>query len=201
MPRARAILDQAAVTAAFAPDGLHGVSAAEVAQRAGVAKPTLYAHGRSKEAVFAACVEAEVEWLLARLDTADRRTIGRPLHLRGAALALALLDHAARRPAAFRLLHFTAAHRRSAVAADVERALGRIPDRIAVALRRDLAEERAAGALPAARALHGAAVGIAAGGVDDRSAAAAMVGRGVAAALRPPAPEPYAPSHIELGVY
>lgn len=202
MPRPRAILDQAAITEAFAPDGLHGVSAAEVAQRARVAKPTLYAHGRSKDAIFATCVEAEVERLVARLHAADLRTVGQPLNQRAAALALALLDHAARRPAAFRLLHVTARHRRSTVAAEVDRALGRIPDRIAVALRRDLPETRgdAEQVATAARALHGAAAGIA-GGVEDRSAAAAMLGRAVAAGLRPAAPEPYTPGSIELGVY
>src|SRR3954471_3633483 len=118
MPRARAILDQTAIAAAFAPDGLHGVSAAEVAARAGLAKPTLYAHGRSKDAVFAACVEHEVERLVARLHAADTRAPRQRRHRRGAALALALLDHAARRPEAFRLLHVTAPHRRSTVAAD-----------------------------------------------------------------------------------
>ena len=199
MPRARAILDQTAITAAFAPDGLHGVSAAEVAARAGIAKPTLYAHGRSKDAVFAACVEFEVERLVARLHTADVRTAGQPLHQRAAALALALLDHAARRPEAFRLLHVTASHRRSTVARDVDRALGRIPDRIATALARDVKERETSLFFHAARGLHGAAVGLA--GVEDREAAAAMLGRAVAAGLRSPAPEPEVPAQIELGVY
>src|SRR4051794_31970149 len=188
MPRARAILDQTAIAAAFAPDGLHGVSAAEVAARAGIAKPTLYAHGRSKDAVFAACVEFEVERLVARLHAADTRTAGHPLHQRAAALALALLDHAARRPDAFRLLHVTAPHRSSTVAQDVDRSLGRIPDRIATALARDEAgvEKRAPSLFfHAARGLHGAAVGLA--GVEDREAAAAMLGRAAAAGLRSPA--------------
>ena len=199
MPRARAILDQTAITAAFAPDGLHGVSAADVAARAGIAKPTLYAHGRSKDAIFAACVEFEVERLVARLHAADTRTAGQPLHQRAAALALALLDHAARRPEAFRLLHVTARHRSSTVAHDVDRALGRIPDRIATALARDVKERETSLFLQAARGLHGAAVGLA--GVEDREAAAAMLGRAVAAGLRSPAPEPDAPAQIALGVY
>lgn len=203
MPRPRVILDQSAVTAAFAPDGLHGVSTADVAQRANVAKPTLYAHGRSKDALFAACVDAEVERLLARLHDADTRTVGAPLHQRTTALALALLEHAARRPAAFRLLHHTARHHRSSVAADVDRALDRIPHRIATALRRDLPDARgdAAQVALAGRALHGAAAGVAAGGVQDRLVAAALVGRAIAAGMRPAAPEPYVPSSIEPGVY
>ena len=199
MPRSRAVLDQAAITAAFAPDGLHGVSAAEVASRAGVAKPTLYAHGRSKDAIFAACVEFEVERLVARLHAADTRTAGQPLHQRAAALALALLDHAAQRPEAFRLLHVTAAHRRSTVADDVDRALGRIPDRIAMALAREAKERETSLFLHAARGLHGAAVGLV--GVEDRAGTAAMLGRAVVAGLRSTAPEPPAPAQIELGVY
>lgn len=203
MPRARATLDQTAITAAFAPDGLHGASAAHVARRARIAKPTLYAHGRSKDAVFAACVEVEVERLVARLHEADQRTAGQPLHLRAAGLALALLDHAARQPAAFRLLHVTARHTRSTVAGDVDRTLSRIPDRIATALARDLPDGRADAAqvAAAALALHGAAASIASGAVEDQSAAAAMIGRGLAAGLRQAAPEPHAPAQIELGVY
>lgn len=203
MPRERAKIDLSAVAAAFAPDGLHAVSAAEVARRAGVAKPTLYAHGRSKEALFLACVEAEVERLISRIAAADRRSSGRPLHQRAAALALALLEHGAREPASFRLLHVTARHRSSAVAADVDRALARIPDRIAVALAREAPDSRrdspAVG--PAAHALQGAAAALA-GVPVDREATAAALGRAVATALRPPAPEPYLPpQEIELGVY
>jgi AcrR family transcriptional regulator len=203
VPRPRAILDQTAIAAAFAPDGLHGVSAGEVARCARVAKPTLYARGRSKEAVFLECVEAEVERLVARLHAADRRTEGRAPHHRAEALALALLDHAVRRPAAFRLLHVTARHRRSGVAADVDRALGRIPDRIAAALRRDLPASRddAARVRAAALALHGAAAALA-GQVEDRPAAAGLIGRAVATALRPPALAPILSERsIELGVY
>ena len=201
MPRPRASIDQAAITAAFAPDGLHGVSADELARRAKVAKPTLYAHGRSKEALFAASVEAEVERLVARLHAADQHTAGQPLHQRAAALAQAILEHAVRQPAAFRLLHVTARHRRSAVATDVDRALRRIPDRIVAALRRELPESRAAAVPVVAEALHGAAAAVALAGTDDWVAAAATLGRAFAAGLRPPAPDPFVPSSIELGVY
>ncbi|HZO36946.1 MAG TPA: helix-turn-helix domain-containing protein [Solirubrobacteraceae bacterium] len=203
MPRPRAVLNHAALTSAFAPDGLHGVSTDELARRARVAKPTLYARGRSKDAVFLACVQAEVERLVGRLHTADQRTAGQPLHQRAAALAQALLNHAARQPDAFRLLHVTASHRNSTVAADVDRALHRIPDRIAVALRRDLTATRADDdrVIPAAHALHGAAAALA-GTVTDTTATASMLGRAIAAAMRPPSPEPIAPRDaIELGIY
>ena len=72
MSRPRAQLDTAALARAFAAGGLHGTSIDAVAATAGVAKPTLYARGGSKEALFALAVDAEVERLLERLDGAAR---------------------------------------------------------------------------------------------------------------------------------
>lgn len=188
--RPRSTIDPKAVAAAFAPDGLHGVSAAEVAERAGVAKPTLYAHGRSKDAVFLACVEAEVERLVNRLYAADAQTREQPLAARTTALALALIDHSRAHPDAFRLLHVTARHRHSTVAAAVDGALDRVPVRIAAALRRDLPRE-ADGHDPAmsmALALHGAAVALA---LDppwrraERRRLAGLVGAAIAHVVAP----------------
>lgn len=163
MSRPRSSIDLRAVATAFAPDGLHGVSASEVAQRAGIAKPTLYAHGRSKDAVFLACVEAEVERLLNRLHAAEAPTRELGLAARAQAIALALIDHARAHPDAFRLLHVTARHRGSTVAAAVDGALDRVPAWIAATLRRDL-PRTATGEDPAhtfAVAFHGAAVALA----------------------------------------
>jgi AcrR family transcriptional regulator len=167
MPRARARLDYAAIAAAFAPDGLHGVSAAQVAARAGIAKPTLYAHGRSKEQVFLACVEAEVERLLDGLYEADQATRDLGAARRAEAFALAILAHAARWPHSARLLHATARHRGSTVAAAVDAALERIPARVADGLRCD--REHAV-------ALCGAAAALALAGVADRASAATRLG-------------------------
>lgn len=199
MPRARATLDHSALAAAFAPDGLHGVSAAELAARANVAKPTLYARGRSKDALLLACVEAEVERLVARLHAAEERSGRSALPHRAEALADALLDHAARRPRAFRLLHVTARHRRSTVADDVDRVLERIPARIAVALRRDAAP--GAPVAETAVALHGAASALALAHVSDRAAAAALLGRATAAALGRSGAPPPEDGAIEVGIY
>ncbi|WP_354700790.1 hypothetical protein DSM112329_01080 [Paraconexibacter sp. AEG42_29] len=163
MSRPRSRIDTRAVAAAFAPDGLHGVSAADVARRAGIAKPTLYAHGRSKDAVFLACVEAEVERLLNRLHAADLPARDLGLVARTQAIALAMIDHARAHPDAFRLLHVTARHRSSSVAAAVDGALDRVPAWIAASLRRDL-PRTPSGEDPAhtlAVALHGAAVALA----------------------------------------
>jgi AcrR family transcriptional regulator len=173
VPRPRARLDHAAIAAAFAPDGLHGVNAAEVARRAGIAKPTLYAHGRSKDAVFLACVEAEAERLLAQLYDADLGTRDMGLAPRAAALARAVMDHAAAHPAGARLLHATARHSSSSVAVEVDATLQRIPGRIAEALRRDLPEDRAE---MVATALYGAAVALALAPPPDPEAAPGVVG-------------------------
>src|SRR3954451_11128003 len=72
MPRPRAQLDTVALARAFAQGGLHGTSVDAVAAAAGLAKPTLYARGGSKEELFALAVDAEAERLLQRLDGATR---------------------------------------------------------------------------------------------------------------------------------
>ena len=183
VPRPRARLDHAAIAAAFAPDGLHGVNAAEVARRAGIAKPTLYAHGRSKEAVFLACVEAEAERLLAQLYDADLGTRDLGVAARAGALARALIDHAAAHPDGARLLHVTARHGTSSVAAAVDATLARIPGRIAEALRRDMQEDRAE---IAATALYGAAVALALAPPPDPDAAPGLLGQALAAVAERP---------------
>jgi AcrR family transcriptional regulator len=174
MARARARLDHAAIAVAFAPDGLHGVTAAEVAARAGVAKPTLYAHGRSKEGVFLACVEAEVERLLDRLYDAGQRTRDLTPSRRAGALALAIVEHAAAAPHSARLLHVTARHTASGVAAAVDAALDRIPARVTETLRCEPERGLALAAAAAALGVQGTA---------DPYAAAALLGDAFGAGL------------------
>lgn len=142
----KAEIDFQRLAAAFAPDGLHGVSMDDVARVAGVAKPTLYRDHPSKEALFAACVAAEVERLLERVYVAFARALAEPLAGLVAAAAGALLQHAQEHPAAFRLLFVTAPHASSSVAADVDDALARIPDRVAELLARHAAWPPAADA-------------------------------------------------------
>lgn len=206
MSRPRSRIDHRAVAAAFAPDGLHGVSASEVARRAGIAKPTLYAHGQSKDAVFLACVEAEVERLLTRLHAADARSRDAGLATRAQSFALALIDHARANPEAFRLLHVTARHSGSSVAAATDGALDRVPQWIASALRRDVPRAPgvdADGARTLAVALHGAAVALA---MDapwrraERERLAAVLGAALAAAVAPGAAVPPAAT-VDVGIY
>lgn len=189
MPRPRARLDPAAATHAFAPDGLHGATTTAIARAAGVAKPTVYAHGGSKDAVFLACVEAEVERLLTALTDADLRTRSSPARVRVAALAEAVIEHGRTQPAAARLLHATARHATSAVAADVDASLARLPARLAQILRRGTTPacaDRVAPALLGAAAALALEPGRASG---DPHAPAAMLGDAFAAVLEELVPE------------
>ncbi|HYF26751.1 MAG TPA: TetR/AcrR family transcriptional regulator [Baekduia sp.] len=163
MARPRAQIDTEALADAFAADGLHGTSAAALAAAVHVAKPTLYVHGRSKEALFLRAVEAEVERVLTRLHAAESATVGRPARDRTAAAAQALLDHAAARPAGARLLARTARHTTSSVAEATALALRRVPDRLEAGLRRDLAADGLDPDLAPwlARAVHGAVTALA----------------------------------------
>jgi AcrR family transcriptional regulator len=182
MPRPRARLDPAAVTRAFAPDGLHGATSSAIAKCAGVAKPTVYAHGGSKEAVFLACVEAEVERLSSDLSRADLDTRHAPARARIAALAEAIINHGRHRPAAARLLHLTAHHETSGVAADANAALARLPARLATILRQDTTPACADRVAPA---LLGAAAALAVGNAtsDDPRRDADMLATAFASAL------------------
>lgn len=192
MARPRAQIDAAALAEAFAADGLHGTSAARIARAVGVAKPTLYVHGVSKEALFLRAVEAEVERVIDRLHAAASASAERSARERAVAAALALLDHAAERPAGARLLTSTARHTSSAVATAVAAALQRIPDQIAAGLARDLAAD---GLDPAhapflARALYGAATSLAEVRRGERRPARATLAALAAAAVpAPPMPE------------
>lgn len=152
-------IDLDRLVTAFAEDGLHGVGVVELARAAGVAKPTLYRTYGSKDALFRACVESEVERLLERLYAAYAAALDDTLEAALTAVARALLTHADEQPAAFRLLFLTAAHRDSTVAADVGGTIDRIVDRLTELLARHPAwhadpadAELVAGLLPAAAA-------------------------------------------------
>ncbi len=66
--RRRQVLD--AAIAVFSEEGLHGASMDAIAARAGVSKPLVYAHGGTKDELFAACLAREAERLVATMTTA-----------------------------------------------------------------------------------------------------------------------------------
>jgi AcrR family transcriptional regulator len=188
MARPRAQIDATMLADAFAADGLHGTSSTRLARAVGVAKPTLYVHGQSKQALFLRAVESEVERVLDRLHAAASASAGRSARDRATAAAHALLTHAAERPRGARLLATTARHESSEVAVAVAAALRRIPDQIAAALARDLAADGLDPALAPflARALHGATMGLAEVRRGERRPARATLA--AAAASMIPAP-------------
>src|ERR1044072_9034824 len=132
----RAEIDLERLVAAFAPDGSHGLGIVELARAGGVAKPTLYRAYPSKDALFLACVEAEVEQLLETLYAAYAKTLDATLADALTALVRGLLTFADESPAGFRLLLVTADHHDSTVADDVAGTIDRVVDRLAELLAR-----------------------------------------------------------------
>lgn len=66
--RRRQVLD--AAIAVFSEEGLHGASMDAIAARAGVSKPLVYAHGGTKDELFAACLAREAERLVTAMTAA-----------------------------------------------------------------------------------------------------------------------------------
>jgi AcrR family transcriptional regulator len=66
--RRRQVLD--AAIAVFSEEGLHGASMDAIATRAGVSKPLVYAHGGTKDELFAACLAREAERLVTTMTAA-----------------------------------------------------------------------------------------------------------------------------------
>jgi AcrR family transcriptional regulator len=170
MARPKATIEPSALVGAFAAHGVDGVSSDQLADAAGVAKPTLYAHGHTKETLYLLAVETEVERLLERLHRADRVTRGRGARDRAKGTAHAILNHAAARPDGLRLIA-RAANGRGARGADpAATAVSRIPEWIAATLRRDLGADRLDTTLAPflAHAIWGATLALAAAPTRDR---------------------------------
>ena len=86
--RRRQVLD--AAVAVFSEEGFHGASMDAVAERAGVSKPSVYAHGGTKEELFAACLRREADRLTTTMAAAssDPAAAGdAEVRLRGALVA------------------------------------------------------------------------------------------------------------------
>jgi AcrR family transcriptional regulator len=75
--RRRQVLD--AAVAVFSEEGFHGASMDAVAVRAGVSKPLVYAHGGSKDELFAACLHRESDRLLRSVQSAAGEPEDEPL--------------------------------------------------------------------------------------------------------------------------
>jgi AcrR family transcriptional regulator len=88
--------------ALFAERGFDGTSIEEIASQAGVSKPVVYEHFRSKEGLYAVVVDREMEQLLDSITTAlESETHPRVVLERA---ALALLDYIEMSTDGFRIL-------------------------------------------------------------------------------------------------
>lgn len=170
MARPKATIEPSALVSAFAGRGVGGVSSDELADAAGVAKPTLYAHGHTKETLYLLAIEAEVERLLERLHRAERLTRGRSARDRATGTTHAILNHAAARPDGLRLIARAANDRGARGTEPAATAVARIPDRISVALKRDLSADGLDATLAPflAHAIWGATLALAAAPIRDR---------------------------------
>ena len=72
--RRRQVLD--AAIAVFSEEGLHGASMDAIAARAGVSKPSVYAHGGTKDELFATCLAREAERLVTAMTAAVGPGVG-----------------------------------------------------------------------------------------------------------------------------
>ena len=164
MVRPKATIEPSRLVSAFAANGLHGASSDQLARLAGVSKPTLYAHGHTKESLFLLTAEAEVERLLERLYRAERLTRGRNARDRAKGTAHAILNHGAARPDGLRLLARITLDEPAPATAPVTAAVVRIPERIASQMKRDLTADGLDATLAPslARAIWGATIMLAA---------------------------------------
>ena len=170
MVRPKATIEPSRLVSAFAANGLHGASSDQLARLAGVSKPTLYAHGHTKQSLFLLTAEAEVERLLERLYRAERLTRGRSARDRAKGTSHAILNHGAARHDGLRLLARITLDEATAATAPVTAAVARIPERIASQLKRDLTADGLDATLAPllARAIWGTTIMLAA---DSRSRA------------------------------
>jgi AcrR family transcriptional regulator len=191
MARPKSLIEPAKLTRQFADHGLSGTSADRLAQLAGVAKPTLYAHRHTKDSLYLLTIEVEVERLLERLYRAERLTRGRTAQDRATGAAHAILNHGAARPDGLRLLARTSHEYPAASAQPAAAAVARVPDRISAMLKRDLAADGLDPTLAPtlARAIWGATLALATNPGGERRPNRERIAR-LAAACVPTRPIP-----------
>jgi AcrR family transcriptional regulator len=133
-------IDYAAVAAAFAQDGFHSATMDSVADRAGVAKPTLYRYFESKEELFEAVIEAECERLIEHLSSAYERAQHLPLREQIRANTAAYMSYVRANPDTFEMLFRSNIDRSSDVSRRIEGTFDRVVERMAEVFRAELAQ-------------------------------------------------------------
>jgi AcrR family transcriptional regulator len=130
--------DYAALASAFAEQGFHRATMDSVAERAGVAKPTIYRYFESKQELFEATVAAECERLIEHLFSAYEASEALPLGEGIRVATGACFEYARERPEGFQLLFMTSTDRAPGAAAQIERMHARVTERVAETFRREL---------------------------------------------------------------
>jgi AcrR family transcriptional regulator len=136
--RPRRPFDFDAIATAFADTGYDAATMARIAERAGVAKRTLYHHFGSKERLFEATVAALCDDVIEQLFAAYERAEQLPLEEGIRVSNGAWLEYARAHPAHFRLLFRTNAGATPAAARQIDRTMKSITDRVAEMFRKDL---------------------------------------------------------------
>ncbi|MBO2449720.1 TetR/AcrR family transcriptional regulator [Actinomadura barringtoniae] len=95
--------------AVFAQVGVTAASMEQIADAARCTKPTLYAHFRSKHAIYLAALRRELNRLQAWLFNAYDQAAGRPAHEQIHTAMAAIFDYAEDNPDGFRLIFTTEA--------------------------------------------------------------------------------------------
>ena len=131
-------LDYPAIAAAFAQEGFHGATMDSVAERAGVAKPTLYRYFQSKDELFEAAVAAECERLIEFLSKAYDRARDLPLRDQIRANTEACFAYARENPETFELVFQHTVDRTPGVSDQIERTLDRVIARMSDVFRGEL---------------------------------------------------------------
>lgn len=117
----------------FAETGFESVSLDGIAQRAGVTKPLIYEHFGSKEGLFAAIVEREMDALVARVSAAMSTGTARE---RFEAAVAEFMTYASREPAGFAVL---TRETPMPARAGMTRVIDQLTDRVGAIFRRELA--------------------------------------------------------------
>ena len=120
----------------FAEDGYHGAGMEKIAQRAGVTKPVVYQHFRSKKDLYVALLDADMERLLLHVSEAIEGSAGHGRIQKGLA---AYFDFIERNVDSFRLLF----RETMGAETDFREAIDRFHDAAATRIGAIIAEETA----------------------------------------------------------
>jgi AcrR family transcriptional regulator len=131
--------DYQAIAAAFAAEGFHRASMDSIAQRAGVAKPTLYRYFGSKEELLRTAIDAECDRMVEHLFAAYESARELPLAEQIKANTDACFAYVRDNPHTFELLFQSNLAGSASVSAPMESTFDRVVERMGRIFREQLA--------------------------------------------------------------